>query len=144
MNLNNLPLVYDAASKAGFSGAALVTAVAIAAAESGLDPNAVGDQSLVDFTWGPSIGLWQVRSLQPLFLYLEPLRDATKLPDPYYNARAAYTLSKSGTDFSPWSTFVNGAYKQFESIASSVQNPSASSAGSLLLLFVLGYFIFKK
>lgn len=98
-------------SDAGFTGDALKTATAIAMAESGGDPNAVGDTSIQDDTWGPSVGLMQIRSLKDASK--DPYRDASKLKDLAYNAKAAFIKSNGGKDFSPWSTFNNGSYKKY-------------------------------
>lgn len=110
--LTGLALTVDAAKKAGFTGEALVKAVAIAAAESDFNPMAEGDIHLQDSKWGKSIGLWQIRSLNNpyVFSYPDTLRVASKLYDPYYNAKAAYVISNNGTNFNPWSTFTHGNY----------------------------------
>ena len=81
------------ASGAGFTGDDLTTAVAIAIAESGGDPNAVGDG-------GTSIGLWQIHyTVHPEF-------DETKLTDPAYNAGAAFSIySARNRNFGAWSTY---------------------------------------
>ena len=80
------------AQNAGFSGDDLVTAVAIALAESAGDPNAVGDA-------GTSIGLWQIHyTVHPEF-------DPTQLHDPQYNANAAFDLFTRRNGFNDWSTF---------------------------------------
>lgn len=142
MLLQNLPQVYAAAKQAGFTGPALVTAIAIAAAESGFDPGATGDQTLANSKWGNSIGLWQIRSLQPGSLYLEPIRDPKYLYDPLYNAKAAYQISKGGTDFTPWSTFVNKAYQQYLNLASEV--PAATFPIAGLLLLVAAFFLLSR
>lgn len=122
ISITGSALAADAAFKAGFRGAALITAVAIAGAESTFNPNALGDVALQNSEWGPSLGLWQIRSLNPAFLHLEPIRDADKLYDPYFNAKAAFQISKKGTDFSPWSTFMNDAYQNYVQIAANVSD----------------------
>jgi len=43
-----------------------------------------------------SFGLWQVNALA------NPQFDEAQLLDPAYNAKAAFRLSKSGTDWRPW------------------------------------------
>jgi hypothetical protein len=86
------------------------TAVAIALAESGLRTDAVGDVGLQDGTWGPSIGLWQVRSIKAEN-GRGTSRDATRLKDPTFNARSMRTISGDGANFNPWSTYKNGAYR---------------------------------
>lgn len=81
------------ASMAGFSGQDLVTATAIALAESSGDPQAVGDN-------GTSYGLWQIHyTVHPEF-------DSAQLFDPGYNATAAFSLySRRGNTFNDWSTY---------------------------------------
>lgn len=90
----------DAAYKAGFRGEALVTIVAIAGAESGWRPDAVGDS-------GWSHGLWQV------YTKAHPQYPAARLKDPAYNAAAAWEISGGGGNFRPWSVYKSGAYKQY-------------------------------
>lgn len=48
--------------QAGFTGAGLQTAFSISLAESGGRAGAVGDVRLQDATWGPSYGMFQIRS----------------------------------------------------------------------------------
>lgn len=120
-NLRTQSQAFLLAKNAGFDNAGAEIAAAIAMAEtltySGgvqyCDFDAVGDTSLVNSTWGPSYGAWQVRSL--LIDYnTGRLRDATRLPDPTFNAKAAYTIYKNaGNSFTPWSTYTSGAYKGF-------------------------------
>jgi murein DD-endopeptidase MepM/ murein hydrolase activator NlpD len=97
-------------SSRGFSGKALRTAYAVSIAESGGRSNAVGDKNLVDDKWGPSIGLFQIRSLKDWKKYNDPYRDGKRLPDPGYNTEAALKKSKQGTNWKPWSAYTNGAY----------------------------------
>lgn len=97
------------ASRAGFKGDALTKAVAIALAESGGRSDARGDVALQDSTWGPSLGLWQVRSLRAQ-TGTGRERDATRLTDPAFNAAAAWSISNHGKNFGPWTTYTNGAY----------------------------------
>ncbi len=56
--------VAPVAWEADFRGEDLVLAVAITQGRSGLRAGAVGDESLVTGTWGPSIELFQVRTLR--------------------------------------------------------------------------------
>jgi len=112
--------------QAGFTGAALDIALGISwweadgplAAGSPWNKNAafadaVGDVSLINATWGPSIGLFQVRSLRDPTSgnYADTFRVASKLLDPAFNAQAAWEISKHGTYWSPWSVFNSGKYK---------------------------------
>src|SRR6266536_5072796 len=85
------------AANAGFSGKGLSTAVAVAYAESGGNPNATGPVG--------EKGLWQV------FPRAHPdWENGGNLYDPQYNARAAYAISSSGANWRPWTTWVTGAY----------------------------------
>lgn len=84
-------------------------ALAIARAENrGHDPHAKGDTGLVDEKWGPSIGIWQVRSLHAQEGTGRP-RDATKLTNPEFNARSMASISSGGSDWSAWSTWPSPA-----------------------------------
>ncbi|MCK2238638.1 MULTISPECIES: hypothetical protein [unclassified Crossiella] len=100
---------------AGFRGDNLNTAVAVALAESRGRTDALGDISLQNNTWGPSVGLWQIRSLNPGHgTALERTqRDQTANLDPATNAANAFAISDSGASFRAWSTFTNGDYRQF-------------------------------
>ena len=102
------------ATQAGFTGSDVNIAAAVAMAESKGDPVIIGDQQFVDHKWGPSIGLFQIRSLKHPGQFSPPdtLRVATKLKDPLYNAKTAKAI-KDAHNWSQWSTFTNGAYKQF-------------------------------
>lgn len=111
------------AYQAGFRGQDLITSVAVALAESSARADAIGDQSLQDSTWGPSIGLWQVRSLNSEY-GTGGLRDGSRLSDPSFNAHSAYILFKS-SGWNPWSAHKNGNYKQFLNIA----RTAATTAG---------------
>ncbi len=82
----------------------LQAAVAIAMAESGGNPNATGDVSLQNATWGPSLGLWQIRSLKAKSGSGD-VRDATKLKDPAFNAKAMASISNGGKNWGPWTTW---------------------------------------
>lgn len=80
--------------------------------------DAVGDLAqladpVVAAKWGPSIGLTQIRSLRfpDIWGPLDIWRVADKLRDPYYNASAAFAISKKGTVFSPWTMYRNGMYQ---------------------------------
>jgi hypothetical protein len=103
--------VYALARGAGLDAEPAIISTAIAWAESNLRPDAVGDVDLEDGTWGPSVGLWQVRSLRA-HTGTGKERDVERLGDPAFNARAMVTISKGGTDWTPWSVFKNGRYRQ--------------------------------
>lgn len=82
--------------------ARLTTAVAVATAESGLNPAKLGDVALQDDKWGPSVGLWQIRSLKAE-KGKGTTRDQTKLTDPAFNAKAMMEISGGGSNWGPWS-----------------------------------------
>lgn len=131
--------VITIAKAAGFQGVGVPVAVAIAMAESSLNQNAVGDVYLQTVKWGPSVGLWQIRSLKPAYLHLEPIRNYSNLFDPAYNAKAAFAISKGGTDFSAWSTYVNNSYAKY---IANVEK-AIPAAGGLLLIAGILYLLFS-
>ena len=104
------------AKQAGFIGNAAVIAVAVAMGESGLNPSAMGDTALANATWGPSIGLWQIRSLNAE-KGKGTSRDATRLTDPAFNARSAYAISNGGKNWRPWTVYTTGAYLRHMTLA---------------------------
>lgn len=119
------------AQAAGFRGDALITAIAIAKAESNFDADALGDTTIQTKKWGPSVGLWQIRSLNAE-QGSGRLRDAARLTDPAFNARSAYAISGGGVDFTPWSVFTTTdskkSYKRFLSLARTVAPGGAIGA----------------
>lgn len=80
-----------------------VTAAAVAMAESGGNPAAVGDCA----GGRGSFGLWQIH--QPDHTEYAP----ASLMDATYNAHAALAISHGGTDWHLWSAFTNGRYRQY-------------------------------
>jgi hypothetical protein len=91
------------ASKAGFTGADLAIAVAIAYAESGGRADAIGDLDL-----GVSVGLWQIN------LRAHPQYSQDELLDPQINANAAFAIYQAaGESFTPWTTFRSGKYQDY-------------------------------
>jgi len=90
------------AASVGFPQGTIATAAAVAMAESGGDPNAVGDP-----TFGGSYGLWQINAPS------HPQYDTQRLLDPTYNAEAALAISNGGTNWKPWSTFNSDAYQAY-------------------------------
>lgn len=92
-------------------------AAAIAQAESGGNPLAIDNTAYpdrpgyhkpdkpADAEW--SVGLWQINLLaHPSYLTLD-------MEQPLPNGQAAVTISHDGSDFGAWSTYTDGAYKQF-------------------------------
>jgi hypothetical protein len=101
------------AYEAGWRGQDLIDAVAVQIAENrNQDPFAVGDEGIVDENFGPSMGLWQLRTLvkpwqagQPEYDKLRNLsttNNGEMLFDPQYNANAAYAIWSS-QGWQPWS-----------------------------------------
>lgn len=100
---------------AGIPEEDIPTMVGIALAESNGNTDAQGDQKLANDKWGNSVGLFQIRSLRDPSKYkgADALRDAAKLEDPVFNAKAAWAISKQGKDFTPWTTFNEGTYQKY-------------------------------
>ncbi|WP_327003018.1 transglycosylase SLT domain-containing protein [Dactylosporangium sp. NBC_01737] len=98
---------------AGFRGNSLVTAVAIAMAESSCNPSAVGSNPAGTGCPNGSLdrGLWQINNCW------HPEVNDTCAYNAQCNANAAYTISYSGTYWQPWSTYNNGAYAGYLSAA---------------------------
>ena len=107
--------IFQLAAAAGFSGADLATAVAIAQAESSGNPNAYNPEG--------SYGLWQI------YLPAHPEFASWNLYDPQQNAAAAYQVYKAaGYSFAPWSTFKGGQYLAYLPTVNAAA--SASSDGN--------------
>lgn len=118
MATSNPDLAAQSAYAAGFRGQALITAVAIAGAESsyGADP---GPSPTNDY------GFWQINSpSHPQYSTWQ------LLSSPLYNAQAAYAISGGGTNFTPWTTYTSGAYKSHLSEATAAVNSIGTGLGS--------------
>lgn len=114
----SLPEMVALVRSVGLDGEPGAVAVAIAGwdgaphpGESGGNPNALGDTTLVDGKWGPSVGLWQVRSLH-VERGQQTTRDQDSLADPMFNARSMIAISSNGTNWQPWSIYTKGYYRQ--------------------------------
>jgi hypothetical protein len=108
------------AAAGGFTGDQVALAAAVAMAESGGYVDAVGDWTqladpAVAAKWGPSVGLWQIRTLvdPTAWATADRVRDIEQLRDPLAQARAAFSISKGGADWSPWSVYRSGSHSQF-------------------------------
>lgn len=136
MSQLSIEQVAQVAWEAGFHGDALAMAVAIAQGESGLRANAVGDESLTNGTWGPSVGLFQVRSLNAE-AGSGSWRDVQQLSDPRFNSRAAFEISSGGTDFTPWSVYNHGRYEPFleeaRSVVTRLEQSGAFASGQIVV-----------
>lgn len=109
------------ALRVGFPPGAVDTAAAIAMAESGGNPDAVGDLTL-----GTSMGLWQIN------LAAHPSMAHWTLTDPVVNATAALWISQGGQNFRPWSTFTVPPYPYLRYL------PAASGVGVGAAIVALG------
>lgn len=112
------PQIYALATNAGFSGQSANTITAIALAESGGNPYAVNAADP-----GGSYGITQINgaahgSATALSAYGNP-QTAMDL---------AYQISKGGQDFSAWSSYNSGAYKQY--LAANTTSSAAASGAS--------------
>jgi murein DD-endopeptidase MepM/ murein hydrolase activator NlpD len=91
------------AAAAGFSGAGLNTIVAIAQAESSLDTSArnINTDGSID------------RGILQINKKWHPEVSDAQAYDPAAAFAAGYQISSRGSDFHPWSTYTNGAYKAY-------------------------------
>lgn len=99
--------------EAGFRDDKLEVAYAVAMAESGGKPTAHNDD---ESTGDDSYGLFQINMLGamgPERRKLYGLKKNDELLDPLTNARVAFAISESGTNWKPWSMYTNGGYKKF-------------------------------
>jgi uncharacterized protein YgiM (DUF1202 family) len=103
---------------AGLRGNPLVTAVAVALAESGCNPSATGYNGPTAGCASGSTdrGLWQINNC-----YHPTVSDACAY-DPQCNANAAYSISGGGSNWTPWSTYNNGVYAGYLSAAQAAVN----------------------
>lgn len=112
------------AANAGFSGADLATAVAIALAESQPpgNPNSYNQELRAGAPQGKgSYGLWQI------FLFKHPEFAGWNLYDPQTNANAAFALYQQAGGFSPWATYNSGAYRGFLPMAAGAGSSSSTA-----------------
>lgn len=111
------------AVRAGFPRDQVVTAVAVAMAESGLNPRATNYVGA-----DHSIGLWQIN------MKAHGTRYGTEeaLKNPATNARAAFAIWKgrNGGSWAPWGAYTNGSY---QSHVPTVKAALATTGGPQLL-----------
>jgi hypothetical protein len=132
MNLSAAQIQAYAAA-AGFSGADLATAVAIALAESypSGNPNSYNPEG--------SYGLWQI------YVPMHPEYAGANLYDPQTNANAAFDIYSKAHGFTPWSTFNSGSYQKYlasvpgadasMTLPTAVPNPGYAPSTSVMTLF---------
>lgn len=128
------------ASGAGFPSGEVANAVAVAIAENrgtwdgtSFEAADLGDVALETSKWGPSVGVWQIRSLKPAALAkthgADTYRDASKLTDPAYNAKAAHAIWAEAGGWHPWSTYP-GVYLLYLPQGNRAAKAPALTAGS--------------
>lgn len=105
--------LYAILQQAGFRGEGLRMAYAIAMAESGGNAAAHNGNAA---TGDNSYGLFQINMLGamgPERRKQYGLSSNDSLFDALTNAKVAYRMSNGGTNWSPWSTYKSGAYRQY-------------------------------
>jgi hypothetical protein len=97
------------ASRAGFSGDRLVTAIAVGMAESSCRPDAYLSNGPTKGCPNGSTdrGLWQINSCW------HPSVSKSCAYDAQCNANAAYRISSGGANWKPWVAYTNGRYKNY-------------------------------
>lgn len=95
---------------AGFSRSEGLTCLAVMREESLLSPDAEGDLTLQDETWGPSVGVMQIRS-RKVELGKGTDRDATVLKDVARNLTVARRVHAEA-GFRPWGAWSSGRYRK--------------------------------
>src|SRR4051794_27853128 len=105
---------------------------AIPQAESARNPQAIGDVALENGTWGPSVGLFQVRTLRSQTGTGGDRTIAPLPPAPPARVAAAYAISNPGTSFRAGSPYTNGSYKKFldEPLQPGAAVPAGLGAGA--------------
>ncbi len=97
------------ASRAGFTGDRLVTAVAVGMGESSCRADAQNANGPTKGCPNGSVdrGLWQINSCW------HPSVSKSCAYDAQCNANAAHRISAKGTNFKPWVAYTNGSYKKY-------------------------------
>jgi hypothetical protein len=123
--------IYTLLLQGGFDPQEARIMTAIAQAESARNPGAVGDVAIQTGTWGPSVGLFQIRTLKAE-TGTGSDRDIQRLMNnPAEQVKAALNISGGGSNYRPWSTYTNGSYRKFldEPLQAGVAVPSTAGAG---------------
>lgn len=104
--------VYASLLAAGWPTQGALTMTAIAGAESGWNDTALGDTQLEDTTWGPSYGLFQIRTVKAQ-TGTGSTRDINTLAagDVQQAAAALAVYQSQGLD--AWTVYQTGAYRQY-------------------------------
>jgi hypothetical protein len=97
------------------------TAVAVALAESGGNPNKTNRNS----DGSTDSGLWQINSVHQRS---HPSWTVEALKDPRLNAEAMSVVSSGGSNWQPWTAYKNGNYKQYLGRAGSAVDATSGNA----------------
>jgi hypothetical protein len=118
--------IYAAARQAGLSAPSAVIATAIALAESGGDDRVLGDTTIQGGGWGPSVGVFQIRTRTEQY-GTGGDRDLLALQGNLARqAVAMRNISAGGTNWAPWTVYTRGTYQDFLGQAQS----AAAGAGA--------------
>jgi hypothetical protein len=105
--------IYTLLLQGGFSPDKARLMTAIAQAESAANPGAIGDVALENGTWGPSVGLFQIRTLKAQTGTGSDRDIQRLLNNPAEQVKAALKISNDGSNLRPWSTYTSGAYLKY-------------------------------
>jgi len=126
--------VFALARGAGLTPQQAIVATAISGAEVNgptvgipLDPAALGDTDRTTAKWGPSVGLWQIRTLKAE-TGTGRSRDINILKDPVQNARSMFAISSGGRDWSPWTTYNGENYRKHLPYATAAAGGATTTA----------------
>ena len=110
---------------AGLSAGTAVTATAVGLAESSCTASATNRNGATSGCASGSVdrGMWQINSCYHAEVSVTCAFDAV------CNAKAAYRISSSGTNWRPWSTYNSGAYRSHLSDAQSAVNAVFGGVG---------------
>lgn len=103
--------ICESLRKAGFQENQLNLMMAISRAESGWRIEALGDTTITNKTWGPSVGVLQVRTINPGRPQGCRVREQLNMNLDAQTA-CGYQIYRS-QGYKAWSVYLNGAYKKF-------------------------------
>jgi hypothetical protein len=105
--------IYTLLLQGGFAPDDARTMTAIAQAESARNPAALGDIRLEDGKWGPSVGLFQIRTVKAETGHGTERDIEHLMGHPAAQVKSALSISDGGNNFRPWSTYTSGSYRKF-------------------------------
>jgi hypothetical protein len=122
--------VTSALLNAGLSTNSADILTGIGGAESGWDDSVEGDINLENATYGPSYGVFQIRTVKA-DTGTGSVRDIDWLAQSFANqVQAAISISGGGVNFRPWTTYTDGAYLNFEPGAGGVTTGTGTGTGT--------------